>query len=151
MNKVILMGRLTRDPEIRYSQGAEPLCIAKFTLAVNRRFKREGEQEADFIYCTAFGKTAEFIERFFKKGSQPLVTGRIQVRSYDDNTGQKKWSTEVIVEEVQFTESRAASEMRMQKEAGESYNVPPQSQGSSEPEGFSAIAQSIDEDDDLPF
>ena len=151
MNKVILMGRLTRDPEIRYSQGAEPLCIAKFTLAVNRRFKRDGEQEADFIFCTAFGKTAEFIERFFKKGSQPLITGRIQVRSYDDNSGQKKWSTEVIVEEVQFTESKAANEMRMQKEAGDSYNMPPPSHGSSEPEGFSAIAQSIDEDDDLPF
>ena len=150
MNKVILMGRLARDPEIRYSQGAEPLCIAKFTLAVNRRFKREGEQEADFIFCTAFGKTAEFIERFFKKGSQPLVTGRIQVRSYDDNTGQKKWSTEVIVEDVQFTESKAASDMRMQRESGDNYNMPP-SHGPSEPEGFSAIAQSIDEDDDLPF
>ena len=151
MNKVTLMGRLTRDPEIRYSQGSEPLCIAKFTLAVNRRFKRDGEQEADFIFCTAFGKQAEFIERFFKKGSQPLITGRIQVRSYVDNSGQKKWSTEVIVEEVQFTESKAANEMRMQRESDSSYNMPPQNPGHGEPEGFSAIAQSIDEDDDLPF
>ena len=151
MNKVILMGRLTKDPEIRYSQAAEPLCIAKFTLAVNRKFKREGEPDADFIFCTAFGKTAEFIERFFKKGSQPLITGRIQVRSYDDNAGQKKWSTDVIVEEVQFTESKAANDARMQREGQSSYDGAPQSQGHSEPEGFSAIAQSIDEDDDLPF
>ena len=151
MNKVFLMGRLTKDPEIRYSQGVEPLCIAKFTLAVNRRFKKEGEQEADFIFCTAFGKTAEFIERFFKKGSQPLVTGRIQVRSYDDNSGQKRWATDVIVEEAQFTESKAANEMRMQRESGDSYGMPPQSQGQSVPDEFSVIAQSIDEDDDLPF
>ena len=153
MNKVILMGRLTKDPEIRYTSSAEPLCIAKFTLAVNRRFKKDGEQDADFIFCTAFGKTAEFIERFFRKGSQPLITGRIQVSSYDDNAGQKRWSTDVIVEEVQFTESRAASEQRMQREGSGSYNAPPQSQSQSmsEPEGFSAIAQSIDEDDDLPF
>ena len=151
MNKVILMGRLTKDPEIRYSQAAEPLCIAKFTLAVNRRFKREGEQEADFIFCTAFGKQAEFIERFFKKGSQPLITGRIQVRSYDDNAGQKKWATDVIVEEVQFTESKAANDARLQRDGQASYSMPPQSQNLGEPEGFSAIAQSIDEDDDLPF
>ena len=151
MNKVILMGRLARDPEIRYSQAAEPLCIAKFTLAVNRRYKREGEQDADFIYCTAFGKTAEFIERFFKKGSQPLIVGRIQVSSYTDNTGQKKSSTDVIVEEAQFTESKAANDARLQREGPGNYDIPQQSQGPGEPEGFSAIAQSIDEDDDLPF
>ena len=149
MNKVILMGRLTKDPEIRYSQSSEPLCIAKFTLAVNRRFKKDAEQEADFIPCVAFGKTAEFIERFFKKGMQPLLMGRIQVRSYDDNAGVKRWMTEVIVDEVQFTESKAASEAIINKSAGDSYNAPPQNY--SEPEGFSAIAQSIDEDDDLPF
>ena len=150
MNKIILMGRLTKDPEIRYTQGSEPLCVAKFTLAVNRRFKKDAEQqEADFIPCVAFGKTAEFAERFFKKGMQPLLTGRMQVRNYDDNTGQKRWITEVIVDDMQFTESKAASDAIINKSGGDSYNAPPQNYN--EPDGFSAIAQSIDEDDDLPF
>ena len=150
MNKVILMGRLTKDPEIRYTQSSEPLCVAKFTLAVNRRFKKDApQQEADFIYCTAFGKTAEFIERFFKKGMQPLITGRIQVSSFDDKSGQKRWSTEVVVEEIQFTESKATNETHRNKSGGDSYNAPPQSYN--EPEDFAAITQSIDEDDDLPF
>jgi single-strand DNA-binding protein len=154
MNKVILLGRLARDPEIRYTQGVEPMCIAKFTVAVDRRFKKEGEPDADFIFCSAFRKTAEFMERYFKKGMMVSLCGSIRVSSFDDNTGQKRWSTEVVADEVHFAESKAAFEARMAKGGGDSYNnAPPPSMPntSKEPEGFSAITQSIDEDDDLPF
>ena len=150
MNKVILMGRLTKDPEVRYSSSAEPLAVAKYTLAINRRFKREGEQEADFIPCTAFGKSAEFAERFFKKGMQILVTGRIQVRSWDDSaTGQRRWATDVVVDEQQFTESKAAFEGRG---GSSSYNSPPGNEDGPKPapDGFIGDIESID-DDDLPF
>ncbi len=102
MNKVILMGRLARDPEVRYSQGATPLAVARFTLAVDRRFKRDGEPSADFITCVAFGKQGEFVERFFRKGQMVSVVGRLQVRSWDDKDGNKHWSTEVVVEENYF-------------------------------------------------
>ncbi|MCL1788027.1 MAG: single-stranded DNA-binding protein [Defluviitaleaceae bacterium] len=158
MNKVILLGRLTKDPEIRYSQSAEPVCVARFTVAVDRRFKREGEPDADFINCVAFRRTAEFVERYLKKGMMVSVVGSLTVRSYDDNTGQRKWITEVSVEEVNFAESRAAFEARMAKGGGgyDASAAPPSqfdSPGvaSAPPEGFSAITQSIDEDDDLPF
>ena len=87
MNKVILMGRLTREPEVRYSNGAEPLAVAHYTLAVNRRFKRKDEPEADFIPCVAFGKSGEFAEKYFRKGQLVAVTGRLQVRSWEDNEG----------------------------------------------------------------
>ena len=87
MNKVILMGRLTRDPEVRYSQGSDPVAVAKYTLAVNRRFKRQGEQDTDFIGCIAFGKAGEFAEKYFKKGQMVSIIGRLQVRSWDDNEG----------------------------------------------------------------
>ena len=155
MNKVILMGRLTKDPEIRYSQSAEPMCISKFTLAVNRRFKKEGEPDADFILCTAFRRTAEFMERFIKKGMMICVCGSIRVSEFDDKTtGQRRWTTEVVVDEVDFAESKAAFESRMSKGGG-GYDAPQthsQAQVSTrEPEGFSAITASIDEDDDLPF
>ncbi|MCL2225079.1 MAG: single-stranded DNA-binding protein [Defluviitaleaceae bacterium] len=149
MNKVILLGRLTKDPEIRYSQSADPMCVSRFTLAVDRRFKKEGEPDADFIFCVAFRRTAEFMERYIKKGMMVSVCGSLQVRSYEDNTGQRKWSTEVIAEEVNFAESRAAFEARMAKGDSDYSAVPPPPQ--SEPEGFKAITQSIDEDDDLPF
>ena len=156
MNKVILLGRLARDPEIRYSQGNEPVCVARYTLAVTRRFKREGEPDADFIFCVSFGKQGEFVERYLKKGMQISLCGRIQVREYTDNTGQRKWSTEVVAEEIQFAESRAAFEARQGQGGGaDTYGAPPQSQPPGQPsyeppEGFSAITQSID-DDDLPF
>ena len=154
MNKVILLGRLARDPEIRYTQGVEPMCIAKFTVAVDRRFKKEGEPDADFIFCSAFRKTAEFMERYFKKGMMVSLCGSIRVSSFDDNTGQKRWSTEVVAEEVHFAESKAAFEARMAKGGGDSYQgapSPSMPSMSKEPEGFSAITKSIDEDDDLPF
>ena len=109
MNKVILMGRLVRDPEVRYSQGNEPMAVARYTLAVNRRFKRQGEQDADFIGCVAFGKAGEFAEKYFKKGQMVSVVGRLQVRSWDDNEGKKRWSTDVVIEEQYFAESKAQS------------------------------------------
>ena len=108
MNKVILMGRLTRDPEVRYSQGENPLAIARFTLAVDRRFKRDGEQSADFISCVAFGKQAEHAERYYRQGLKIVVCGRIQTGSYTNRDGVKVYTTEVVVEEQEFAESKAA-------------------------------------------
>lgn len=109
MNKVILMGRLTRSPEVRYSQGSEPVAVARYTLAVNRRFKRKDEPEADFIPCVAFGKSGEFAEKYFRKGQLVAVTGRLQVRSWDKD-GERRYATEVIIEEQHFAESKAAAE-----------------------------------------
>lgn len=106
MNKVILMGRLTADPEVRYTQGENPMAVARYTLAVNRRFKRNGEQEADFIRCIAFGKQAEFVEKYMKKGIQILIAGRIQTGSYTNKDGVKVYTTDVVVEEHNFTESK---------------------------------------------
>ena len=111
MNKVILMGRLTRDPEVRYSQGDASTAIARFSLAVDRRFKRDGDdQSADFINCVAFGRTGEFFERFGRKGTKFLVEGRIQTGSYTNRDGQKVYTTDVVVENVEFAESRSSSE-----------------------------------------
>lgn len=106
MNKTILMGRLTRDPEIRTAAGESGTTIARFALAVNRRFRRDGEASADFINCVAFGKTAEFIEKYINKGRQICVSGRIQTGSYTNRDGQKIYTTEVVVEEVDFADSR---------------------------------------------
>ena len=106
MNKVILMGRLTRDPEVRYSQGAEPLAVARYSLAVNKRFKRQGELDADFIPCVAFGRQGEFAERYFRKGQMVSVVGRLQVRNWEDNEGRKRVTTEVVVEEQYFADSK---------------------------------------------
>lgn len=147
MNKVILMGRLVRDPEVRYSQGAEPLAVARYTLAVNRRFKRQGEQDADFIGCVAFGKAGEFAEKYFKKGQMVSIIGRLQVRSWDDNEGKKRWSTDVIVEEQYFAESKAAAE---QSRPATAPNKPAKQMGLAEQEGFYPIEETL-EDDDLPF
>ena len=136
MNKVILMGRLAREPEVRYSQGAEPIAVARYTLAVNRRFKRKDEQEADFINCVSFGKSGEFAEKYFHKGQQVSVIGRLQVRSWEDKEGKKRWSTDVIVEEQYFAEG---------KKSGESKPA-----DSNENGGFYPIDENV-EDDDLPF
>lgn len=107
MNKVILMGRLTRDPEIRYSQGENSMAIARYTLAVDRRFNRNGdENSADFIGCVAFGKSAEFAERYLHKGTKIAVTGRIQTGSYTNKDGVKVYTTDVIVEDQEFAESK---------------------------------------------
>ena len=144
MNKVILLGRLTKDPEIRYSQSTEPVCISRFTVAVDRKFKKEGEQASDFINCVAFRKTAEFMEKHIKKGMLITVEGSLSVRSYDDNEGNRRWITEVNVNEVGFAESRAAYEARMAKanNASETQRAP---------EGFTEIDTDFDEKDDLPF
>lgn len=139
MNKVILMGRLTREPEVRYSNGAEPLAVAHYTLAVNRRFKRKDEQEADFIPCVAFGERGEFAEKYFKKGQMVSIVGRLQVRSWEDNEGKKRWTTEVIVEEQYFAESKKNSNAAAPKEGGQA-----------PADGFYPIDESV-EDEDLPF
>lgn len=109
MNKVILMGRLTRDPEVRYSQGASQTAVARFSIAVDRRFKRDGEPDADFFNCTAFGKQAEFIERYLRKGVKVVVCGRIQNDNYTNKDGQMVYSVRVMAEEIEFAESKNAS------------------------------------------
>lgn len=109
MNKVILMGRLTKDPEVRYSQGEQATAIARYTLAVDRRFRREGdEQTADFIGCVAFGHQGEFAEKYLRKGMKIAVTGRIQTGSYTNRDGQKIYTTDVVVEEQEFAESKSS-------------------------------------------
>ena len=109
MNKVILIGRLTRDPEVRYSQGENALAIARYTLAVDRRFKKAGEQDADFINCIAFGKLGEFAEKYLKQGTKIAVTGHIQTGSYTNKEGQKVYTTEVVIDEQEFTESKGSN------------------------------------------
>jgi len=157
MNKVILMGRLVKEPEVRYSQGAEPIAVARYTLAVNRRFKRQGDQDADFINCVAFGKEGEFAEKYFKKGQMVSVVGRLQVRSWDDNEGKKRWSTDVIVEEQYFAEGKHDSEKNggskpapEQSRPAAASNKPAKQMGLADSPGFYPIDESI-EDDDLPF
>lgn len=113
MNKVCLAGRLTRDPNIRYSQNESHTCVARFTLAVNRKFRNKddsSQQDADFISCVAFGKTAEFIEKYAKKGMKFDVTGRIQTGSYPDKNGQTVYTTDVVIEDIEFGESKKATE-----------------------------------------
>lgn len=153
MNKVILMGRLTREPEVRYSQGAEPVAVARYTLAVNRRFKRKDEPEADFIPCVAFGESGEFAEKYFRKGQLVAVTGRLQVRSWDKD-GERRYATEVIIEEQHFAESKkdsgegkAAAEQG-RKDTGEGKAA--KENGQAPADGFYPIDESV-EDDDLPF
>lgn len=145
MNKVILMGRLTRDPEVRYSQGENPLAIARFTLAVDRRFKRDGEQSADFISCVAFGKQAEHAERYYRQGLKIVVCGRIQTGSYTNRDGVKVYTTEVVVEEQEFAESKAASDAH----AGGFQSAPQPSPAAPAGDGFMNIPDGIDEE--LPF
>lgn len=106
MNSVQLVGRLVRDPEVRYSQGENPIAVARFTVACNRKFKKEGEQDADFISCVSFGKVSEFIERYFQKGSSIGLNGRIQTGSYTNKDGQKVYTTDVFVESVEFVGSK---------------------------------------------
>lgn len=141
MNKVILMGRLTKDPETRYSQSAEPLAVTKYTLAISRRFKRKGEAEADFINCVAFGKSGEFAEKYFKKGQMISVVGRIQIRLWEDQSGTKHWATDVIVEEQYFTGSKAEAEQQ----------VAPQSNSKPTAESQDGFYPVDDDEEDLPF
>ena len=139
------MGRLTSDPEVRYSQGENPTAVAKYTLAVDRRFKRDGDPTADFIRCTSFGKPAEFTEKYFRKGTKICISGRIQTGSYTNRDGQKVYTTEVIVEEQDFAESKAAAGQNSNIQAGPSpYGPAPES------DGFMQIPSGID-DEELPF
>ena len=156
MNKVILMGRLTRDPELRYSQGAQGTAVCRYSLAVNRSFKREGEPEADFINIVAFGSRGEFASKYFRKGMMVGVVGELRISSYDDKDGNKRWSTDVVVSEQHFAESRASSESRNQggyssdfAPAGAGYNQAPVAK--SQPDGFMPIDNEIEGDEDLPF
>ena len=150
MNKVIMMGRLTRDPEVRYSQGAgEQLAIGRFSIAVDRRFARRGagqeEASADFFNCTAFGKQGEFVEKYLKKGTKVVVVGRLQNDNYTDKNGNKQYSVQIIVEEVEFAESKnAQSQGGYQPAAG---NAPDPRDASAS--GFMAIPDGIE--NDLPF
>ncbi len=145
MNKVILMGRLTRDPEVRYSQGEQATAVARYTIAVDRRFRRDGEQQtADFIPCVAFGRLGEFAEKYLRKGIKIVVAGRIQTGSYTNREGQRVYTTDVIVEECEFAESKNSS--------GENAGFSPAerpSPGSAAGDGFMNIPDGIDEE--LPF
>ena len=147
MNKVILMGRLTRDPEVRYSQGEQATAIARYTLAVDRRFRRDGDQQtADFINCVAFGRSGEFAEKYFHKGIKVVVTGRIQTGSYTNKDGNKVYTTDVVVEEQEFAESKAASG---QASGGGYQPAGRPAPGNAGAEGFMSIPEGIE--DDLPF
>lgn len=141
MNKVILMGRLTRDPDVRYTQGEEPMAIARFTLAVDRRGKRDGEASADFPSCVCFRRTAEFIEKYAHQGTKLVVVGRIQTGSYTNRDGQKVYTTDVVVEEAEFAESNAAADRNAQQ-------TPPPSPDTGA-DGFNDIPDGIEEE--LPF
>lgn len=142
MNKVILMGRLTRDPETRYTQGESPVAISRYTLAVDRKYKRDGEQGADFPNCVVFGKGAEFAEKYLKQGTKIAVTGRIQTGSYTNRNGQKVYTTEVVVEDQEFAESKNAQ--------GSVAPAKPESTTRDDiPDGFMDIPDGIDEE--LPF
>lgn len=119
MNKIILLGNLTRDPEIRYSQGENSLAIARFSLAVNRRFaKAADDTNTDFFNCTAFGKQAEFVEKYFRKGSRMLLSGRIQNDNYTNNNGEKVYSVQIIAEEVEFAERKSTADANMTAQGG---------------------------------
>ncbi|MBR4085661.1 MAG: single-stranded DNA-binding protein [Lachnospiraceae bacterium] len=146
MNKVILMGRLTRDPEVRYSQGANATAVARFSIAVDRRFKREGEPDADFFNCTCFGKQAEFVERYLRKGTKVVVAGRIQNDNYTNKDGQMVYSVRVMVDEIEFAESKNASSGNEGGYTGGNYNRPAPSGAG---DGFMNIPDGIDEE--LPF
>ena len=137
MNKVILMGRLTRDPEVRYSQGDNATAVARYTLAVDRRFRRDGDASADFIGCVAFGRQAEFAEKYLRKGTKIAITGRIQTGSYTNRDGQKVYTTDVVVEEQEFAESKASGQTAQQNPA------------SASEDGFMEIPDGLEEE--LPF
>lgn len=143
MNKVILMGRLTRDPEVRYTDGG--VSIAKFSLAVDRRFKRDNGPTADFFNCTSFGKQAEFVEKYLHRGTKILLSGRIENNNYTNKDGEKVYSTQIVTEELEFAESKAA--------AGQSAQEHHEPTGTPAPEvgdGFMSIPDGLD-DEELPF
>ena len=143
MNKVIMMGRLTRDPEVRYSQGASQTAIARFSLAVDRRWKREGEPDADFFNCTVFGRQADFVEKYLRKGIKIIVAGRIQNDNYTNKEGQKVYAVQIIVDEIEFAESKNAAATN----GAVMQNTPSPSQATGD--GFMSIPDGAEEE--LPF
>ena len=154
MNKVILMGRLTREPDVRYSQNADgSMAVARYTLAVDRRRGRnsDNEQSADFISCVAFGRSGEFAEKYLHQGTKIVVTGRIQTGSYTNKDGQRVYTTDVVVEEQEFAESKASSDSyaasHPQQSAAPAPSMP--SPGAASADGFMNIPDGIDEE--LPF
>lgn len=152
MNKVILMGRLTRDPEVRYSQGENSTAVARYTLAVDRRFsRRDGsdQQTADFIQCVAFGRSGEFAERYFHKGMKVVVTGRIQTGSYTNQEGKRVYTTDVVVEDQEFAESKGASDNSGYQQNGGSAQTNRPEPSEAAGDGFMNIPDGIDEE--LPF
>ena len=145
MNKVILMGRLTRDPEVRYSQGENATAVARYTLAVDRRYNRNNdEQSADFINCVAFGRNGEFAEKYLRKGTKIVVTGRIQTGSYTNKDGVKVYTTDIVVESQEFAESKNAQSGNGGAEGGYANSQQPQADA----DGFMNIPDGIEE---LPF
>lgn len=138
MNKVILMGNLTRDPEIRYTQGEKSMAIARFSLAINRRFSREGETNVDFFNCTAFGKQAEFVEKYFRQGSRMLLVGRVQNDNYTNKNGEKVYSVQIMADEIEFAE---------RKQAGGNNNAEPEQK--QDDDDFMEIPENIESE--LPF
>ena len=149
MNKVILMGRLVRDPEVRYSQGENATAVARYTLAVDRRSSRaNSEESADFIGCVAFGRAAEFAEKYLHKGTKLVVTGRIQTGSYTNKDGVRVYTTDVVVEDQEFAESKNASGQN-EGGFGNSYSAPARQTNNSFSDGFMNIPDGIDEE--LPF
>lgn len=164
MNTVILMGRLTKDPEIRYSQGENQTAIAGFSVAVDRRFKREGGPEADFFDCSAFGRSAEFVEKYLKKGTKIVLQGRIENNNYTNREGQKVYGVRIVAENIEFAESKAASERNAANSGSSSSSAPASSSKGSKkasaPAPAPAPAPSIDDgfmnipdgiDEELPF
>ncbi len=149
MNKVILMGRLTRDPEVRYSQGANATAVCRYSIAVDRRFKREGEPDADFFNCTVFGKGAEFAEKYLKQGTKIVVSGRIENDNYTNKDGQKVYGTRILVEEQEFAESKNAAGGNGGSFGGSAAPSAPAPAASTAGEGFMNIPDGVDEE--LPF
>ena len=153
MNCTILMGRLTRDPEIRYSQTGT--AVARYTLAVNRRYSKDGEPGADFINCIAFGKSAEFAEKYFRKGLKIVIRGRIQTGSYTNKDGATVYTTDVVIEEQNFAESKAAAQnagvVQFHPQAEQTQTQPQEQTNNSDPNDFITIPIDEFEDDGLPF
>ena len=147
MNKVILIGRLTRDPEVRYAQGVQPKAVCSYSLAVNRSFKRDGEPEADFFNIVSFGKNAEFASKYFVKGQQVAVVGELRIENYTDRDGVKRLAVKVIASEQHFADSKRETSQSEAPGRGSLYPPAPQPQGYSPVEGFDPV----DEDDDIPF
>ena len=144
MNKVMLLGRMARDPEVRFTQSAEPMAVCRFAIAVDRPVRRDSnERNVDFINCVCFGRRAETIGQYFHKGNRIAVAGRLQVSEYTDQSGSKRYSTDVVIDEFDFCESRNDG-------AASNYSAPKSAPTSAQPEGFYSVDSDTD-DEDLPF